>query len=553
VAKLKWRVKLVAERHPGVTTKTELACIGRDEDVGLADLGLRLGEAKRLAAALQVEMIPAQMAALSERPRACEACGCRLAAKGHYRATFRSLFGDVPVRVRRLFGCPCRGEGGAKSVAVLDFGGDAVAPELAYVTARYAALAPFGKVAALLSKLLPLGGTQHAGTVRNRTLRVGAEVVQARAIEAPNQPAAQASGPVVVGLDGGYVRDRHRSEGRRFEVIAGKVIRVDDTQHRFAFVRDGQVPASEAFRRALAAAGVGAETPATVLCDGDAGFWQLQREVLPNATPVLDWWHAEVRFEHALQAARSLGTGTAKVRVAGTAVHVRLFDRPAVVRRAEASREVFPHVVLEQPCRAHLAGQDVEALVAALLLHLRDRRPGPGGAGQEARPQRVAGERRRVQPRPPRPRLHDLGHRPVRHARVQHPRAALRQSPEQWAFCDGGPRQPSVEVPHRREPASGRDGDGDAHALRRADQVGHVEGGNLGPPHARDHAEGQKRPVADVAQAVTLDLVQHGPDHVAVGCRLAGGRLALAAGRAGEDVEDRRAAADVGFRRRLQC
>ena len=321
MAKLKWRVKLVAERHPGVVTETELACIECDEAVGLADLGLRLDEAKRLAAALQAEMVPAQMAVLGECPRACEACGRRLAAKGHYRATFRSLFGEVPVRVGRLFVCPCQdGKGEAKSFAVLDLGKDAVAPELAYVTARYAALTPFGKVAALLSELLPPGGTQHASTVRNRMLRVGAETVQAHAVEAPSQPAAQVSGPVVVGLDGGYVRDRHRDERRRFEVVAGKVIRADGAQHRFAFVRDGRVPASEAFRQALAAAGVGADTPATVLCDGDAGIWQLQREVLPNATPVLDWWHAAVRFEHALQAARSLGAGTAEARAADTAV-----------------------------------------------------------------------------------------------------------------------------------------------------------------------------------------------------------------------------------------
>jgi hypothetical protein len=51
---------------------------------------------------------------------------------------------------------------------------------------------------------------------------------------------------------------------------------------------------------------VTAATPATVLCDGDAGLWRLQHEVLPGATPVLDWWHAAVRFEHALQAARGL-------------------------------------------------------------------------------------------------------------------------------------------------------------------------------------------------------------------------------------------------------
>ena len=83
------------------------------------------------------------MAALGECPRACLACGRRLASKGHSGARFRSLFGDVPVRVRRLLVCPCQGEGAAKSVAVLAFGrGAAVAPELAYVTARYAAMAP---------------------------------------------------------------------------------------------------------------------------------------------------------------------------------------------------------------------------------------------------------------------------------------------------------------------------------------------------------------------------------------------------------------------------
>jgi len=320
VAKLVWRVKLVAERHPGVTTETELACIERDADFGLAELGLRLDEAKRLTAALQAEMVPAQMAALGECPRACEACGRGLAAKGHYGARFRSLFGDVPVRVRRLFVCPCRREGEAKSVAALDFGGDAVAPELAYVTARYAALAPFGKVAALLSELLPLGGTQHASTVRNRTLRVGAEVVQAHAAGTTNQPAAPAPGPVVVGLDGGYVRSRHRGEGRHFEVIAGKVIQADGAQHRFAFTRTGPAATTEAFRAALAAAGVSADTSATVLCDGDAGLWRLQREVLPGATVVLDWWHAAVRFEHALQAARSLGAGTADAPLADTAI-----------------------------------------------------------------------------------------------------------------------------------------------------------------------------------------------------------------------------------------
>ena len=133
MAKLVWRVKLVAEREPGVTTETELACIERPEQAALAELGLTLAEAKRLTAALQAEVVPAQMAALSACPPACAACGHRLAARGHYGATFRSLFGEVPVRVRRWFVCPSQGAREAMSVASLAFGGEGVAPELAYV------------------------------------------------------------------------------------------------------------------------------------------------------------------------------------------------------------------------------------------------------------------------------------------------------------------------------------------------------------------------------------------------------------------------------------
>ena len=266
--------------------------------------------------------MPAQVAALGECPRACLACRRRQASKGHSRVRFRSLFGDVPVRVRRLVVCPCQGDCEAKSVAVLGFGeGAAVAPELAYVTAQYAALAPLDKVAALLSELLPVSVTQHAITVRSRTLRVGAKIVQAYAAGTARQPTTAATGgSVVVGLDGGYVRRQHRVEGRRFEVNAGKVIHAAGAKHRFAFTRTGLGATTEAFRAALAAAGVGVDTPATVLCNGDAGLWRLQREVLWNALPVLDWWHAAVRFEHALQAARGLGRDTADVPLVDAAV-----------------------------------------------------------------------------------------------------------------------------------------------------------------------------------------------------------------------------------------
>lgn len=57
--KLVWRVNLVAELQLGITTETEVARIERDEKAGLAELGLEFTEEKRLAAALQAEIVPA--------------------------------------------------------------------------------------------------------------------------------------------------------------------------------------------------------------------------------------------------------------------------------------------------------------------------------------------------------------------------------------------------------------------------------------------------------------------------------------------------------------
>ena len=107
-------------------------------------------------------------------------------------------------------------------------------------------------------------------------------------------------------------------------MIAGKIIDAEGNPSRFAFARNSPAIASDAFNQALAAAGVTADTPATVLSDGDAGLWRLQREALPNATVVLDWWHAAVRFEHALQVARGLGADTADSHHADEACEVAL-------------------------------------------------------------------------------------------------------------------------------------------------------------------------------------------------------------------------------------
>jgi hypothetical protein len=83
VAKLIWRVNLVAEFETGETTEAEVARLERDEQAGLADLGLRLAEAKQLLAAIQAQIVPAQVAVAGEHRRTCVACEGELASKGH--------------------------------------------------------------------------------------------------------------------------------------------------------------------------------------------------------------------------------------------------------------------------------------------------------------------------------------------------------------------------------------------------------------------------------------------------------------------------------------
>jgi hypothetical protein len=68
--------------------------------------------------------VPAQVTMIGERCRWCAACGQMLTSKGHYRATFHSLFGDVAVKVRRLLVCPCHGPGEPQSFAALNLGGE---------------------------------------------------------------------------------------------------------------------------------------------------------------------------------------------------------------------------------------------------------------------------------------------------------------------------------------------------------------------------------------------------------------------------------------------
>ena len=111
---------------------------------------------------------------------------------------------------------------------------------------------------------------------------------------------------VVVGLDGGYVRSRHRRPEYNFEVVAGKVLDEEGSDACFAFVCDGGSAAESAAALAMRRSGVNESTSVTVLTDGDAGLRGIQRRVAPEAEHVLDWFHVGMRFENLKQVAKGI-------------------------------------------------------------------------------------------------------------------------------------------------------------------------------------------------------------------------------------------------------
>ena len=266
--------------------------IERTEEISPATVGLTITEGKALLASLQKQIVTAQVQQHVASIKSCPQCGNAFRTKGHYQSTLRSVYGNVDIRIRRLRECPCSGSQ-AHNFSTLFTNKSPITPELRYITAKMAALLPFRKVADFLGEFLPLSARASASTVRNRTMKVGRRLQKSAEVLATamsNEPCKE----LVVGFDGGYVRNRHRRPERNFEIVAGKALDRDGHATRFAFVRNGGSDAVSAVGLALRHCGVNEATSVTVLTDGDAGLRAIHQQVAPQAEHILDWFHTAI-------------------------------------------------------------------------------------------------------------------------------------------------------------------------------------------------------------------------------------------------------------------
>ena len=289
---MNFKLQLVACHSEGDEPLLEDVFTWNRADLNLASVGLTLAESKELLHRLQQKMIGQQVAT---HLQAQQPSGLR--EKGSYPLQLKTLFGNVTVDSPRYYLPPT--EAGPK----------------------WASLIPYQKTADLLHDVLPLSAKLSGTTVQQHLHAVVEAQEQQLPLEvAPFHGVCQRDHealpcpprPLVVGLDGGYVR-QWRATGC-FEIIAGKSIPAEGGAKCFGFVQEvGAKPRRRVFE-VLRSQGLQANQAVGFFTDGAAVLRSLTSYLSAESTHILDWFHLTMR----LTVLHQYALGFAQVDAAGS-------------------------------------------------------------------------------------------------------------------------------------------------------------------------------------------------------------------------------------------
>jgi hypothetical protein len=302
---MKFTVQLVIEPEDGSTVVTEVATFER-EMLTEATLGLTLAESKTILASMQETVVAQQAAIYTAAQQTCPACGASRRCKGHHQIVVRSLFGTLRLDSPRFRRCACQPvDGPGSSSPLAECLPERMTPERRYLEAKWAALLPFGVTVDVLSEVLPLQANQ--ATVYRHVQQVAERLEGELGDEQPFFIAGcqrdwdalpQPDGPLIVGIDGGYVhaRDGDNRKAGWFELIVGKSVPADGTAKCFGFVTSYDTKPKRRLADLLQAQGLQMNQAITFLSDGGDNVRDLQLYLSPLAEHLLDWFHITMRI-----------------------------------------------------------------------------------------------------------------------------------------------------------------------------------------------------------------------------------------------------------------
>lgn len=311
---MKLTLQIVITDESGVSRTEELMTLQNPGDAR-NDIGLSLSESKSLLNTVQQSMVQHQADEYTHQHIPCPHCLAARRLKGRQKIQYRTLFGIIPVSGLRVYRYRCE-ESTTKTVSLLsDWAGDHTHPALKYIETHWASMISYEMTTRLLKDVLPVGDSLNASTVRNHLCQV-AQRLDAEAESHSgflsgcsrdwgNLP--RPGKPLVVGIDGGYVRDRDDKK-RNFEIIAGKSFSIGapTNTRRFGFVQKGDCHPERRLMAHLSAQGMQANQQIFFLSDGADNLRELQFGMYPESIHVLDWFHITMRLTVLMQYAKGL-------------------------------------------------------------------------------------------------------------------------------------------------------------------------------------------------------------------------------------------------------
>ena len=275
-------------------------------------LGLSLAESKHLLRTLQRHLLQQQVTTFLDTHSTCPDCGTPLHLKARGSRSFRTLFGTFTFYSPRLEHCDCKRRKTASFRPLSALLTEPVAPELLYMESKWSSLVSYGLSLDALKDFLPIDLRLDVKTVRYDTLKVAKRLEaalgedQASCIE--GEPSdwgllPPPEGSFKVGIDGGYVRNWFDKK-HKFEVIVGKSILsyAEDEEgktsslKRFGFVQTLDTKSKRRLYEVLHSQDIQMNQEITFLADGDDTLRQLQLDMSPKATHILDWFHLTMKL-----------------------------------------------------------------------------------------------------------------------------------------------------------------------------------------------------------------------------------------------------------------
>ena len=294
---MNFKLQLVACPSKGDEPVIDDVLIWNREDLNLASVGLTLDESKELLRSIQQQMITQQVAVHLQAHRPIG-----LRKKGSYPLQLKTLFGNVTVDSPRYYLPPT--ETGPKTFSPLQYlFPQHVTPERLYLETKWASLISYQKTAYLLHDVLPLSekllGTtiqQHLhAVVEAQEQQLPLEVTPFHGVCQRDREALPCPPrPLVVGLDGGYVRHWHKKGC--FEVIAGKSIPAERVAKCFGFVQEVDVKPRRRVFEVLRSQGLQANQAVEFFMDGAAVLRSLTSYLSAESSHILDWLHLTMRL-----------------------------------------------------------------------------------------------------------------------------------------------------------------------------------------------------------------------------------------------------------------